>query len=260
MENGPELWANVLPRPDAASHKYDRGYCTIFGAPSLTGATRLAATAANRVGAGLVTVQCETRGDVYRAALPPEIMVQDAGETIPEKTTALLGGPGGLSPSHLDALLSRTGLPRVIDSGGFPSTPDRLNGNSATILTPHEGEFSKLFGPTSGSFGAAKAEATLKAAQASGAVVVLKGPLSVIAHPDGRIVLNDRPNPYLATAGTGDVLAGLMAGLLAQHMDAFWAASAAVWIHSEAAERIGPGLIASDITSIVPNILAELLA
>lgn len=256
MRNGPALWANVLPRPDAASHKYDRGYCTIFGAPSLTGATRLAAAAANRVGAGLVTVQCETRGDVYRAALPPEIMVQDAGEAVSEKTTALLGGPGGLSPPHLDELLSRHDLPRVIDSGGFPSTPDRLNGNSATILTPHEGEFAKLFGL----IGADKAEAALKAAQASGAIVVLKGALTVIAHPDGRIVLNDRPNPYLATAGTGDVLAGLMTGLLAQHMDAFWAASAGVWIHSEAAERVGPGLIASDIAAIVPNILADLLA
>lgn len=207
-----------------------------------------------RIGAGLVTLHCQQRGDVYRASLPAEIMVQDEGGPLPEKATALLGGPGGISDDHRAKLYDQTDLIRVIDSAAFPDDPSDLNGNDKTILTPHDGEFSRLFGD----IGEDRCKAAKDAAARSGAIVVLKGAQTVIAHPDRRCVLNDRPNPNLATAGTGDVLAGLILGLAAQSMPAFEAACAAVWIHSEAGERIGRGLIASDIIHAVPEILQSL--
>jgi NAD(P)H-hydrate epimerase len=243
-----------LPSPDADSHKYKRGYCTVFAAPALTGATRLSAMAALRVGAGLVTVQCDARGDVYRTALAPEIMVQDDAEPVPEKTTVLLGGPGGLSSRFKDTLLDRFDLPRVIDSGALPVRPDALNGTERTVLTPHEGEFEKLFGAINHD----RIDAAKEAAKRSGCIIVLKGPVTFITHPDGRIIVNDRPDPNLATAGTGDVLAGMIAGLIAQGMSPFYAAAAAVWLHSEAAVHIGRGLIASDIIGEIPARLKAL--
>lgn len=202
----------------------------------------------------MVTVQCDQRGDVYRAALTPEIMVQDEGEAIPTKSTALLGGPGGISGRHLAILLARLDLPRVLDSGAFPEKPSPINGNPTTVLTPHQGEFERLFGE----FSTDRRSAVLSAAEMSNCVVVLKGPETLIAHPDGRLISNDRPNPSLATAGTGDVLAGIIAGLLAQGMDPFWASAAGVWIHSEAAETVGRGLIASDLVAALPGILQAL--
>ena len=245
-----------MPSPDGSSHKYDRGYLTVFGASSLTGATRLSSTAALRIGAGLVTVQCERRGDVYRTSLPPEIMVQDEGEPVPEKATALLGGPGGISETHKKTLLETTDRPRVIDSAALPTEPSAFNGNPNTVLTPHQGEFDTLFGQSSGD----RRSAVQSAAKEAKCVVVLKGPETLIAHPDGRIISNDRPNPNLATAGTGDVLAGMIAGLVAQHMGAFWASAAAVWMHSEAAERLGKGLMASDLAKRLPDIWQALEA
>lgn len=243
-----------MPRPGGSSHKYDRGYLTVLGAPSLTGATRLTSEAALRIGAGLVTVQCEQRGDVYRAALPPEIMVQDDGEAVPEKTTALLGGPGGISGRHLATLLDCRDLPRVLDSAAFPEKPSAINGNPRTVLTPHQGEFEKLFGAVAGD----QRSAVQSAARMSSCIVILKGPETLIAHPDGRLIFNNRPDPNLATAGTGDVLAGMIAGLLAQGVEAFWASAAAVWMHSEAAEDIGAGLIASDIATKLPETLRKI--
>lgn len=210
--------------------------------------------AANRIGAGLVTVQCEERGDVYRTVLPPEIMVQDDGETIPAKTTVLLGGPGGISPVHCDKVYRPGAYIRVIDSAAFPDLPDTLNGDLRTILTPHDGEFSKLFG----GIGPDREEAAHVAAVRCNGIVVLKGATTIIAHPDGRTVINDRPNPNLATAGTGDILAGMISGLAAQSMPAFEASCAAVWMHAEAGEQIGRGLIASDIIDRLPTILTAL--
>jgi len=252
--NSPDLWRTSFPQPDSSSHKYNRGYCVVFAAPSLTGATNLASSAALRIGTGLVTVQAEQRGDVYRTILPPEIMVQDEGEPVPDKATALLGGPGGISPEHKHALLSRTDIARVLDSGALPDRPDEINGTVLTVLTPHEGEFEKLFGPV----GDNRAQSARSAAQRSNCVVVLKGSETVVAHPDGRTIVNDRPDSNLATAGTGDVLAGMIAGLFAQGMDPFYAAAAAVWMHSEAADMIGRGLIASDIVGAIPSVLDRL--
>lgn len=211
----------------------------------------MAATAALRMGAGLVMVQAAQRGDVYRMSLPPEIMVQDDGDAVPDKATVLLGGPGGISPSHKRDLSRRSDLPRVIDSGALPDAPAALNGTLKTVLTPHEGEFEKLFGP----IGDDRKQAALTAAQRAQSIVVLKGPMTLIAHPDGRLIVNDRPDANLATAGTGDVLAGMIAGLLAQGMEVFYAAAAAVWMHSDAAGRIGRGLIASDIIAVLPDVL-----
>lgn len=252
--NSPESWLAFLPRHLNSSHKYHRGYCTVFAAPSLTGATRMSVEAALRTGAGLVTVQTQSRGDVYRASLPPEIMVQDAGEAVPDKATALLGGPGGIAPDHKRTLLSRSDLPRVIDSAALPDSPEDLFAMDQTILTPHEGEFAALFGPING----CRREAARAAAARSKCIVVLKGPQTLITHPDGRMIINDRPDTNLATAGTGDVLAGMIAGLLAQGMEAFHAAAAAVWMHSEASARIGRGLVASDIIGEIPALLQEL--
>lgn len=211
----------------------------------------MAATAALRMGAGLVTVQAVQRGDIYRMSLPPEIMVQDDSEAVPDKATVLLGGPGGISPSHKRELLRSSDLPRVIDSGALPDAPEALDGTETTVLTPHQGEFEALFGP----IGDDRRQAAFTAAQRAQSIVVLKGPVTLIAHPDGRLIVNDRPDANLASAGTGDVLAGMIAGLMAQSMDGFHAAAAAVWMHSNAADRIGRGLIASDIIAALPDVL-----
>lgn len=181
-------------------------------------------------------------------------MVQDSCEAVPDKATALLGGPGGIAPDHKRTLLSRFDLLRVIDSAALPDNPEDLNGTDQTILTPHDGEFAALFGSVDG----CRHEAAKAAADRSKCIVVLKGPQTLITHPDGRMIINDRPDPNLATAGTGDVLAGMIAGLLAQGIDAFHAAAAAVWMHSEAAARIGRGLIASDIMREIPALLRRL--
>ncbi|WP_371158106.1 NAD(P)H-hydrate dehydratase [Jannaschia sp. 2305UL9-9] len=248
--NVPDLWGDRLPRPTTEGHKYDRGHAVLLGAPELTGATRLAAGACSRIGCGLVTVLARARGDVYRMTLAPDIMVTDA---VPDSGDVLLGGPGGIAPEDLSGMLAARDMrARVFDAGAIPG-PDGFDDLDDTcILTPHTGEFARRFG--SAGQGAAQ-----RVAADSGAVVVLKSARTVIAGPDGRLVVNEHASPYLAKAGTGDVLAGLIAGLAGQGMAPFDAACAAVWIHGEAGRRIGPGLIAGDIADRVPAILGDLL-
>ena len=254
IKNHPDLWRAALPVPRPDGHKYHRGYVGIYGAPGLTGATRLAATSCNRVGAGLVSVVADQNADLYRICLPADLMVHSG---LPDKADVALGGSGGICKPHLNALLQASHLKaRVFDADALPDGMDLDQLNQRCILTPHRGEFERVFGPV----GEDLATAARQAAIRSGAIIVLKAPQTIIASPRGELVWNEHSSPYLAKAGTGDVLAGLIAGLAAQNMSHFSAACAAVWIHGEAAMRFGPGLIASDIADLVPGILHDLLA
>ncbi len=251
--NRPELWGPCLPRPATDGHKYDRGYAAILAAAELTGATRLAASACSRIGCGLVSVVAATRDDVYRSSLPPDIMVH---RQPPEKMSVLLGGPGGVTTDQFNELLGASQLQaRVFDAGAIPRREHFNQLDRTCVITPHIGEFERLFGKLENG---AKTGARAIASE-SGATVVLKSSRTIIASPDGRTSVNSHTSPYLAIAGTGDVLAGIISGLVAQRMPHFEACCAAVWIHGEAGRRIGPGLIAGDIVESIPHILQDLL-
>jgi ADP-dependent NAD(P)H-hydrate dehydratase / NAD(P)H-hydrate epimerase len=271
FENGPPLWLSAYPWPLIDDHKYRRGHAVISGGAILTGAARLAARAAGRIGAGLVTLAApEAVWPVYATSLSSAIVrpLRAAGDfkTLigDERVHAVLVGPGaGVSPETralaLEALAARHAT--VLDADAlsvFADAPDALFAaiKSPTVLTPHDGEFARLFGATGGD----KLARARAAAKRSGAVVVLKGPDTVIAAPDGRAAINANAPPDLATGGTGDVLAGFVAGLLAQGLAAFEAASAACWLHGEAARAFGPGLIADDLVESLPPVLRRLKA
>lgn len=252
--NAPQIWQKRLPRPAPDGHKYHRGYAAIFGAPLLTGATRLAATACSRIGAGLVTVVASENADIYRTCLPADIMVHDE---LPPKASVALSGSGGVAPAHSRSLLNNRELKaRVFDADALPERGDFQHLDDSCILTPHHGEFERVFGAIDND----TENAARKAAVASGAIVVLKSSTTVIANPRGETVINRHASPYLAKAGTGDVLAGMITGLVAQGMQPFDACCVAVWMHGESGIRLGVGLIASDIPDTIPEILRELLA
>jgi hydroxyethylthiazole kinase-like uncharacterized protein yjeF len=254
--NGPDFWLDVFPHPRPNGHKYDRGHALIFGAPELTGATRLAAGACSRIGAGLVTVLAPMSPDVYRFTLPADIMVREKIPSDLTKINVVLGGSGGLLLEHRDALLDNLfQTPRIFDADAIPGAKEFSYLDENCVLTPHDGEFARSFSD----LGGAREEMAVLAAKAAGAVIVLKGAKTIVAHPDGRMIVNDHASPYLAKAGTGDVLAGMITGLIAQKMPIFEACCAAVWMHGEAAIRFGPGLIASDIADLIPKILSDLL-
>ena len=264
FENDPILWGGALPQVTADSHKYRRGHALLVSGPHMTGAIRLAAMAARRAGAGLVTV-----------AAPPDAMAvlrgAEAGTIIAPlaqwdamlgdpRFTAVLVGPGaGLGPQTKDlvvqALHTNKGL--VLDADAltaFADAPDDLFRlcNENVVMTPHGGEFRRLWGDLPGD----KLTQARRAAARSGAVVVVKGADTVIAHPDGRAVMNSNAPPWLATAGSGDVLAGLVAGLMAQGVPAFRAAAAAVWCHGQCGQKAGAGLLAEDL---LPQIAASFI-
>ena len=255
VPNTPDLWLSSFPRPKSDDHKYRRGHTVILGANAYTGATRLAAEACSRVGSGLVTVLNQPQADVYRATLPADIMVRADTLDAINRPTALLAGPGGCDEIAADLIRqSAPDLAIVLDADAI-----RLSGeisHAARIVTPHLGEFQRYFGQSETTPDAA-AQAV---ARTKGLTVVLKGPTTWIAAPDGRLAENSHASPYLAKAGTGDVLAGMIAGLVAQRMPAFEAACAGVWLHSEASQRVGPGLIPQDLTAVLPAILKQLLA
>jgi hydroxyethylthiazole kinase-like uncharacterized protein yjeF len=273
----PALWAAAFPRPDATSHKYRRGHVLIAAGSEMTGAARLTARAALRAGAGVVTVAAHPDVmPIYQAALEAEIVrpmagVEDYQELLEdERRNALAVGPGaGIGGDTRDvvraALASRRAV--VLDAGAltsFETQPRALfaaieAGGGQTVLTPHGGEFKRLFGAIHQSV-MSKLERTREAAKLSGAIVVFKGADTVIAAPDGRAAIADNGPPWLATAGSGDVLAGIVAGLLAQGMPGFEAACAAVWMHGEAGTEIGPGLIAGDLPDALRPVLRGLLS
>ncbi|MCI5061155.1 MAG: NAD(P)H-hydrate dehydratase [Alphaproteobacteria bacterium] len=258
--NSPDLWLSSFPVPADDGHKYDRGHAVIFGAPELSGATRLAAQAASRMGGGLVSVIApQACYDLYRTVLPPDIMVRAELTQKPKGNLVFLGGSGGIEEVHHQFLLNNEfGAARVFDADALlDANRDNFEKfDQNCVLTPHMGEFERVFPDLAGD----NAKKAAQAAQLSGAILVLKGPQTVIATPDGRLVENDHASPYLAKAGSGDVLAGMIAGLIAQGVSPFDAACAGVWIHGEAGQRIGPGLIAGDITARIPEILRDLLA
>lgn len=252
--NAPKLWTSRLPTPDVDGHKYHRGHAIILGAETYTGATRLAAEACSRVGAGLVTVHSPSQAQVYRATLPADIMVRDDELTALNRPYTILVGPGGCTDAQA-SMLSHLPDPfdLVLDADAIRLWPTQTA--RSCIVTPHEGEFDRYF---EGHTGDAEMRA-IEAAAASGVIIVLKGPRTMIAAPNGKSVLNTTASPYLAKAGTGDVLAGLITGLVAQGMPAFDAACAGVWIHGQAGARIGPGLIPQDIISEIRTILTDLI-
>ena len=269
-ENSPDLWLARFPRPQPSGSKYDRGHAVVVGGPvAQTGAARLAARSALRVGAGLVTVACDPSSLIVYATALEAVMtrsVRDTGafaELVGDvRVKAVLIGPGaGITDRTRDFVLAALSArrPCVLDADAltvFKDAPQTLFAaiHSSVLLTPHEGEFARLFGKVSH-----REEDTARAAKTSGAVVLLKGSDTVIAAPDSRIVINRAAPPWLATAGSGDTLAGLATGLIAQGMETFDAACAACWIHAEAARRFGPGLIAEDLSEQVPAVLRELL-
>ena len=268
--NDPSLWLASMPWPDARSHKHARGRLgVVSGGPHATGAARLAARAGLRAGAGLVRMFAPVEAADLLAPTLEAVMLApfdrpDALGALASDFDALVIGPGaGTGPATADNVqtLARQGVALVLDADAltvFADRPDDLADltQGRDVLTPHEGEFERLFPSLLGSLG--RGEAACVAAGWTGAVVVLKGHETVIAAPDGRLRINRNGSPWLATAGTGDVLAGIIGGLLAQRMDSFDAAGAAVWIHAEAATRFGPGLTAEDLPDLLPEVLGGL--
>ncbi|HVJ51277.1 MAG TPA: NAD(P)H-hydrate dehydratase [Aliidongia sp.] len=267
-ENSPALWHEALPRPAAASHKYGRGHALVLGGYPTTGAARLAARGAARLGAGLVSVAVPEQALAVYAASLLSIMVKplqgedDLAVLLGDKRfNALLIGPGaGVTDATRETALKLLGTsrPTVLDADAISAFADRPETlfeavRGPVVLTPHEGEFGRLFRLTGDKLVRARA-----AAAASGAVIVLKGSDTVVAASDGRAAINANAPPYLATAGSGDVLGGMILGLLAQGVPAFEAAAAAVWIHGAAAQRFGPGLLAEDLPEQIPAILRDL--
>jgi len=237
--NEPGVWLSAFPKLKDTINKYDRGHAVILGAAELLGATRLSTSACSRIGAGMVTVLSNISTQAYRIALPADIMVKECCVEDLKHVTAVLGGPGGISRGYMDMLLEcRPEIKRVFDAAALTDDLRARKLGPNTVLTPHDGEFNLVFGQLSGD----RISQSLQAARNAECVVIRKGPTTIISHPDGRYAVNNAPNPFLAKAGTGDVLAGIVTGLLAQSMPVFEAACAAVWIHSEAGDKLGHGL------------------
>lgn len=279
--NAPGLWRAEFPRPSREQHKYSRGHVGVFsGGPTGTGAARLSAMAAARAGAGAVTVLSPPDALLVNAAHLTSIMLKrlNSADELRDMLARrppdawVLGPAFGDLPRLREMTLALLGHAErgtlVLDADGitaFRGEADALfeaarRSSLDLVLTPHEGEFGRLFPDIGSDAVASKLERARLAAARANAVVVYKGPDTVIAAPDGRAAVNVNGVPWLATAGSGDVLAGLIAGLAAQRMPAFEAACAAVWVHAEAALHFGPGLIAEDLPSLVPNVLRDLIS
>ena len=270
FENAPALWLANLPRPQDDGNKYNRGHALISGGYPMTGAARMAARAAARAGAGLTTIAVPAVAlPIYAAALT-SIMVyalsapDDFSRLLEDsRLTAFLIGPGAGAGEETRARalsMLRTRRPTVLDADAITVFRDDLGALKQAIvgpciLTPHEGEFRRLFGATGAKLARARA-----AARGSGAIIVLKGSDTVIAAPDGRAIINANAPATLATAGAGDVLSGIILGLLAQGMEPFLAAAAGVWLHGAAASDFGPGLIAEDLPDLLPAVLGRFYA
>ena len=272
-ENSPALWAHHFPWPTAQSHKHARGRLVVVsGEAWKTGAARLAARGGLRLGAGLVTVLsppsalAENAAQLEAVMLAPfeiDLELEAAAETADAAVIGPAAGVGAATRANLLAL-ARTGAALVVDADALTTFRDRPGDlfnalDRDDVLTPHPGEFERLF-PGLLEKSPHRIAAAQEAARTANAIVLLKGTDTVIAAPDGRTAVNTNGSPWLATAGSGDVLAGFIAGLLAQNMDSFEAACAAAWIHAECAGTFGPGLIAEDLPDLAPAVLAKLYA
>jgi len=274
LENAPALWREALPRPAAQTHKHARGrLAVVSGGAFATGAARLAARAGQRAGAGFVTLFGDAEATRVNAAHETSIVLQavERGAAMRApidafEPAAVVVGPGaGVDDATRDLVLGLLGSsrPAVIDAdalSAFESDPGALFGalGPSSVLTPHAGEFARLF-PDEAAAASSKIDKARAAAARSGATVLFKGPDTVIARPDGAIVVNTMSSPFLASAGSGDVLAGLIGGLLAQGMEPFAAACAAAWIQGRAGRGVGAGLVAEDLVGALPPILRALL-
>lgn len=277
--NTPELWPSALLPPREDGNKYFRGHLVVVsGGIESTGAARLAADAALRVGAGLVTVASPSDALSVNAAALTDVMVRRSdgvGGLVAliedARRNAFVIGPGnGVGEVTIDRVKAALEAHRalVLDADALTSFEGRLDElrrfidrqhREIVVATPHEGEFVRLFkswaeilSPDS------RIERVRAAASFLGIVFVLKGPDTIVASPDGRMIINTNGSPWLATAGSGDVLSGIIGGLLAQRFDAVTAASAGVWLHAEAGRRIGPGLAARDLADGLKQILGSL--
>jgi ADP-dependent NAD(P)H-hydrate dehydratase / NAD(P)H-hydrate epimerase len=265
--NDPAQWLPLLPKLDSQAHKYSRGHCAVWSGCALrTGASRLAAMAALRAGAGLVTLAGERDALLVQAAHVTAIMLREAADVAELETflddtrvSAFVIGPAaGVDKRTADCVVAACGKHKntVVDADGLTVFAGEAGAlcaavkanKAATVLTPHEGEFARLFPGLEGS----REERALAAARLTGAITVLKGARTVIAHPGGRCVVNGNAPPDLATAGSGDVLAGIIGGLLAQGMEPFAAASASVYLHGVAGQLAGAHLIAEDLPPLLP--------
>ncbi|MEQ1789282.1 MAG: NAD(P)H-hydrate dehydratase [Rickettsiales bacterium] len=275
-KNTPDLWLKHFPVPMPEGNKYDRGHAIIGGGGiASTGAAKLVASCALRSGAGLVSVACDRESlPVYAASFQAVMtkLVENKQEFVrliedSRVSVISLGSGAGITEKTKEFVLAvlAKNKPLLLDADAisvFASNPLLLfsaikSSKSPCVMTPHEGEFKRLFGAfiEDNDSGLIRAK---KASQLSGAVVVLKGFNTIIAAPDGRAAINHNATPYLATAGSGDALAGICVGLLAQAMPVFEAACAGVWLHSEVASRFGAGLIAEDIAELLPDLLKEI--
>jgi hydroxyethylthiazole kinase-like uncharacterized protein yjeF len=279
FENIPSFWRGAYPVPRTDGHKYSRGHVAVVsGGLAATGAARLSARGALRAGAGLVTLVSPRDALAVNASALTAIMVRPAdtaiefAETLEDKRfNACVIGPGaGIGEHTRDFVLTALSAKRsiVLDADAltsFADGPDRLfeaikrAQDSQVVLTPHEGEFPKLFSDLGNKHPLrSKLERVRNAAARAGAVVLLKGSDTVVASPDGRATIAANAPPWLATAGAGDVLSGMIAGLLAQGVPAFEAASIGVWMHGQAAREAGPGLIAEDLPETLPAVTRHL--
>jgi hydroxyethylthiazole kinase-like uncharacterized protein yjeF len=301
--NDPSLCRPALPKIAPEGHKYTRGHVVVVSGPAeTTGAARLGARAALRMGAGLVTVASPRSAFPINAAHLTAVMVKPfevpeglRGILADKRLNAVLIGPGvGVGPlaARMVEIALGSGAACVLDADALTSFSDVTRGESTpaiaqfgflpgaaeskswssdrlfdaiksdparpVVLTPHGGEFRRLFGDLPDMASGSRLDRARRAAAISGAIVVLKGVDTCVAAPDGRAVINENAPPWLATAGSGDVLAGFITGLLAQGVAAFEAAAAAVWLHGAVAQQIGRGLIAEDLAERLPAVLADI--
>lgn len=273
FENDPELWGRRFPWPAMDAHKHSRGRLKVVsGEAWSTGAARLAARGALRIGAGAVTVLSPPGALAVNAAHLEAVMLApfetetELAAAAEQSEVVIIGpaaGVGEATALNLQAL-ARTGSALVVDADALTSfrhDPEALFAclDRDDVLTPHPGEFERIF-PGLLTRSPERVSAAREAARRAGAVVLLKGGDTVVAAPDGRAAVTLNGAPWLATAGSGDVLAGFIGGLIAQGMDSFEAACAGAWIHAECGARHGPGLIAEDLPGLAPAVLAQLLA